>query len=409
MKTRKLTLFQQALTAYNVNNVILYNDYSNIAKTDYGFRLRLYEGNAYQQMLLLITQLVTPSSMLRFTDEFDMTYFYLHIPKAHLNEYESSFFVIGPFFEKVPDEAAIRRIMLKNKIPPSLTDDIEAVYSSIPDIQALDRFESLVLNLASGLFETSYNVSYYPDHSSISIERSPFLGKMRQNPKLAVASIEERYWVESQMLEAVSKGDYKHAKELHQKFGSFHIQPRTENLLRNTQNFQIILNTLCRKAAELGGVHPLYIDDLSTKFAVLINEARTQRELTGIANDIIHKYCLLVQNHAMKGYSPVIKDIISYIDFHYAEDLSLSFFADQFNLTKTYLSGLFKKEVKITLTDYIHQIRIRRAITLINSSSLSISTIASACGYQDINYFIRVFKKMNGVSPKQYQKMILHS
>ena len=211
------------------------------------------------------------------------------------------------------------------------------------------------------------------------------------------------------MLEAVSKGDYKHAKELHQKFGSFHIQPRTENLLRNTQNFQIILNTLCRKAAELGGVHPLYIDDLSTKFAVLINEARTQRELTGIANDIIHKYCLLVQNHAMKGYSPVIKDIISYIDFHYAEDLSLSFFADQFNLTKTYLSGLFKKEVKITLTDYIHQIRIRRAITLINSSSLSISTIASACGYQDINYFIRVFKKMNGVSPKQYQKMILHS
>ena len=283
------------------------------------------------------------------------------------------------------------------------------MYSSIPHIQALESFESLVLNLATGLFNVNYTVSYYPDQNNISIEQSPFLGKMRQNPELSIASIEHRYQIESQMLDAVSKGDYTHAKELHQKFGSFHIQPRTENLLRNTQNFQIILNTLCRKAAETGGVHPLYIDDLSTKFAVLINEARSQRELTAISNDIIHKYCLLVQNHAMKGYSPVIKDIISYIDFHYAEDLSLSFFATQFNLAKTYLSALFKKEVKSTLTDYIHHVRIRRAITLINSSSLSISTIASACGYQDINYFIRVFKKIHGVSPKQYQKMIFCS
>lgn len=409
MEISKLNLFQQALTAYNVNNIILYKDYSNINKTDLGFRLRLYEGNAYQQMLLFMIQRVTPLSMLRFTDEFEMTYFYLHIPEKYLNEYESSFFIIGPFFEKSPQLSDIHRIMEKNKIPSSLFDDILAVYSSIPVIPTFNHLESLVLNLASGLFETSYNVTYYPDHNTTSIEHSPFLGKMRKNPELAVASIEERYRVESQMLDAISKGDYKHAKELHQKFGNFHIQPRTENLLRNTQNFQIILNTLCRKAAEMGGVHPLYVDDLSTKFAVLINEARSQRELTVISNDIIHKYCLLVQNHAMKGYSPVIKDIISYIDFHYAEDLNLSFFANHFNLTKTYLSGLFKKEVKTTLTDYIHQIRIRHAIILINSSSLSIGTIASACGYQDINYFIRVFKKINGVSPKQYQKMILRS
>lgn len=409
MEIRKLALFQQALTAYNVNNLILYKDHSNVTKTDYGFRLHLYEGNAYQQILLLIPQLVTPSSMLRVIDEFEMIYFYLHIPKEHLDEHESPYFIIGPLFEHAPDKADVHRVMQRNKIPSSLSGDIQSVYASIPDVQDLNRFESLVLNLASDLFETNYNVSYYPDHNTVSIEQSPYWGKLRRDPELSIASIEERYRVENLMLEAVSRGDYKHAKELHQKFSSFHIQPRTENLLRNMQNFQIILNTLCRKAAEQGGVHPLYIDDLSTKFAVLINESRSLRELTGLANEMIHKYCLLVQNHAMRGYSSVIKDIISYIDFHYAEDLNLSFFAGQFNLTKTYLSGLFKKEVKTTLTDYIHQIRIRRAITLINSSSLSISTIASACGYQDINYFIRVFKKMNGVSPKQYQKMILHA
>lgn len=109
----------------------------------------------------------------------------------------------------------------------------------------------------------------------------------------------------------------------------------------------------------------------------------------------------------MLGYSKVVKEVISYIDFHYAEDLSLSFFAELFSVSKSYLSGLFKKETGVTLTDYIHQVRNRRAITLINSSSLSITTVAASCGYNDINYFIRMFKREYGMSPKQYQKSIL--
>ena len=103
------------------------------------------------------------------------------------------------------------------------------------------------------------------------------------------------------------------------------------------------------------------------------------------------------------GFSKVIKEVVSYIDFHYAEDLNLSFFAEMFHISRNYLSGLYKKETGMTLTDYIHQVRSRRAITLINSSSLSITTIAVSCGYNDINYFTRMFKKIYGVSPTQYR------
>lgn len=223
MEIRKLNLIQQVLTAYNVNHILLYKDYSNITKTDLGFRLHLYEDNIYQKFPLLLNQLVVPLSMVRFTDEFEMMYYYLHIPEQFLNEYESSFFIIGPFFQEPPQISQVQRVMKHNSIPPSLFNDIWAVYSSIPHIQALESFESLVLNLATGLFNVNYTVSYYPDQNNISIEQSPFLGKMRQNPELSIASIEHRYQIESQMLDAVSKGDYTHAKELHQKFGSFHI------------------------------------------------------------------------------------------------------------------------------------------------------------------------------------------
>lgn len=253
------------------------------------------------------------------------------------------------------------------------------------------------------LFQQKYQISPVTKKEPSSL---PYRNK---HPKVTISNIEERYQTEGKMLMAVANGDYKHASEYHHKLLTFYIEPRTENLIRNAQNLQLTLNTLCRKAVEQSGVHPLYIDELSMKFSILINQTDSERELFHISSDIIHKYCLLVKNYAMKGYSQSIKDIISYIDFHYSEDLSLSFFANMSNLTKTYLSGLFKKETGTTLTEFIHQVRIRKALTLLNSSSLPISTIATTCGYNDINYFIRVFKKSCGMSPKQYQKSILVS
>lgn len=50
----------------------------------------------------------------------------------------------------------------------------------------------------------------------------------------------------------------------------------------------------------------------------------------------------------------------------------------------------------------------RKAITLINSSALPVAAIATACGYNDINYFTRIFKRTYGLSPKQYQKSVMH-
>jgi len=69
---------------------------------------------------------------------------------------------------------------------------------------------------------------------------------------------------------------------------------------------------------------------------------------------------------------------------------------------------LFKKETGTTLTDYIHTVRMRKALTFLNGTSLSIQTIASVCGYSDLNYFIRIFKRRYGLSPKQYQKSIVN-
>lgn len=408
MKHKQLELLQQAVTACSVGCHIIFSDRSNLSQTDNGLRLRLYEDYDYQPLLVLLEQYVTDGNIVRYEDSFGMYYIFLHIPSSYLYDYESSYFVIGPYLENQPDTEQIRDMMEQRSIPGRLFSDIRIVYSSTPVLHNTGSFESLDLNLAQGLFHMEYNVSHLPDKNEIHIEHSPLILKLRKEPQLTISTIEERYEVENKMLEAVSKGDDRHAHEFYQKFQTYQLRPRTDNAIQNKRHGVVILNTLFRKAVEAGGVHPLYIDDLSGKFAILINEARTERELDHLSTDMLHKYCLLVRNHSMTGYSKVVKEVISYIDFHYAEDLNLTFFAEMFSLNKNYLSGLFKKETDITLTDYIHQVRIRRAITMINSSSLPISTVAASCGYNDINYFIRLFKRTYGMSPKQYQKSILH-
>lgn len=408
MEHKQLDLFYQAVTACNVGCCVIFKDNSNLSQTDNGLRLRLYEDYNYQTLQVFLEQYITPGRLVRYEDAFGMFHILLHIPSQYLYDYESSHFVIGPYLESRPPEEQLQQIMERMHIPDQLYQDIRLFYGSTPVLPDMESFESLVLNLSQGLFHTEYTVTHLPDKNEFHMENSPMILKLRERPQISVSTIEERYEVENQMLAAISAGDDKKAHELYQKFQTFQLRPRSDNALQNKRHGVIILNTLFRKAVESGGVPPLYIDDLSGKFAILINEARTERALDHLSADMLRKYCLMVKNHSMTGYSKVVKEVISYIDFHYAEDLSLAFFAEMFSMSKNYLSGLFKKETGITLTNYIHQVRIRRAVTLINASSLSITTIAASCGYNDINYFIRMFRRFLGMSPKQYQKSILH-
>lgn len=103
---------------------------------------------------------------------------------------------------------------------------------------------------------------------------------------------------------------------------------------------------------------------------------------------------------------PVIESVSQYGEF--IQELASGLFSRTYRLEYPYLSNLFRRETGVTLTEYIHQVRMRKAITLINSSALPVAAIATACGYNDINYFTRIFKRTYGLSPKQYQKSVMH-
>ena len=97
--------------------------------------------------------------------------------------------------------------------------------------------------------------------------------------------------------------------------------------------------------------------------------------------------------------------VISYIDNHYTEKLSLDDLASMFFISKYYLSHAFKKEYKMTIVQYILTRRISAAKEKLRFSDSSIEEIASECGIADASYFNKVFRRIEGMTASQYRSM----
>ena len=97
----------------------------------------------------------------------------------------------------------------------------------------------------------------------------------------------------------------------------------------------------------------------------------------------------------------------SYIDTNYSNpDISLSLVAAQVLLSPTYFSVMFGREVGETFIEYLTNVRIRRAMELLSTTSLTSSEIAYQIGYHNPRYFYSVFRKVVGLPPNEFRRRV---
>ena len=164
------------------------------------------------------------------------------------------------------------------------------------------------------------------------------------------------------------------------------------------------MNTLFRKAAETGGVHPVHIDSISSDFAKKIETTRSLEAIYKLMPEILRSYCRLVKKQSVKKYSPLVQKAIMKIETDLTGDLSLKAMAQMNNVSPAYFSNLFKSVTGQTLTDYVNTKRISLAKHLLKNTSLQVQTIAQHCGILDFHYFCRLFKGVVGKTPTEYRK-----
>ncbi len=111
------------------------------------------------------------------------------------------------------------------------------------------------------------------------------------------------------------------------------------------------------------------------------------------------------ESKAMTGLKRNVLEVKGYIDEHYKEKLTLEGLAKMFYFHKSYLARCFKEQLGMTVTTYINAMRVTKAKELLRFSEETVETVAFECGIDDPNYFSRMFKKVEGVSPGDYRKM----
>jgi two-component system response regulator YesN len=100
---------------------------------------------------------------------------------------------------------------------------------------------------------------------------------------------------------------------------------------------------------------------------------------------------------------PQIKMVRNYIHEHYNEPITLQEVANHFYLNSSYLSHLIKRELGVTFTKYVMNLRLSMAQKLLLSTEDSIADIACKIGYEDYRYFLHLFKRNFKLTPKTYR------
>lgn len=338
------------------------------------------------------------------SDMFMCNFIFIPLPESN----PSSMLVLGPYTKELITKNSINKKTVESALPSYINIQLDKFYGVVPYFPNDDTILALVNSFGELIFKGIENFTIVHKRLEREVE-IPLFPQSSQpkdtEPFMAVQLLERRYAKENELIDAVSKGLTHKAEMIFTNVTTANaLESRLTDSLRNTKNYLIILNTLLRKGAEQGKVHPFHIDVVSTDFALKIEACQSVEECGELLKYMVIKYCRLVKKHSQKNYSLLIQKVITQIESDIASDLSLNNLSKIFDVNSSYLSSLFKKETGCTLTDYVNKQRIERAKDLLISTNLQIQSIAQRCGMLDVNYFTKTFKKYTDLTPKKYRE-----
>lgn len=377
----------------------------SIEDVDGGLRRLLGIETDYEAILQSAGHWMRERTIYRITDQFMCRYISFVLPEF----VPKTLLVIGPYLTNDPSETWIMEQNEQLGIPAERLATQKEYYASLP----VYNDPSIIMALLSTLGETLWGGADAFDMVDESYMQSVCVSANAQDDGEAgvqaevlakMQQLEERYQYENQMMEIVAKGMISRAEIITSNISGFNYQPRSADPLRNMKNYCIICNTILRKAAESGGVHPYYLDITSSQYARSIETVASMEKASQLIGSMVRGYCRLVRTHKSQHYSSVVQKAMTYIEANLSENLSLQMLASLIGVNSTYLSALFHQEVGVTLSAYIKNQRMKTALHLLQTTHLQIQTVAQISGFSDPNYFCKQFKRMYGETPQQYRK-----
>ena len=398
-------LLVDTLKKCHVSAHFAYSDHPISSVLDMGLHNVIKKSVDTERKICDVMGEIKPYTMYKYTDAFGMRYIYFMISKST----DEQILFIGPYLSKPVSQSESLEFSEKLGISPKSQRFLDEYFLGLPVLQDNSGLLVMIDTFCERLWGSpSFSIVDVNKHLNLSPIHTPLLIESSDGDDLLVNMkvMEVRYKYENELMRAVSLGQIHKDTLLLSMFSENAMEKRVSDPVRNAKNYGIIMNTLLRKAAESGGVHPIYLDRISSEFAMRIEQISTLSDNAELMLDMFRSYCRLVRKHSIQKYSPVVQKAILAIEADFSANVSPSLLAKQQNISSGYLSAIFKKETGVTLSEYIREKKIEHAKHLLSTTHLQVQTIALHCGIMDVQYFSKIFKKQTGKTPKEYRESI---
>jgi AraC-like DNA-binding protein len=382
---------------------IAYNIYymTNISFSIYENNIKIYETNHMLLPEIFISEIENDkqtiienhkdNKIVRIQNNCGFTFICLFLYQKNV--------VFGPFLINDDYENLIDEIIFKYHLINEEAKMVENYYNSM---KILSEFQqTFIVNILHGLEVLDVERIKI---QNIQVKKFTNGSSLKQVNDYTLKQIESSHEVEEMLLAIVRNGDIEVAKSFDfQNISNQHLIYKN-NSFTNMKTNLMIFDALCNREAIKAGVDPLLANKISNNIKFYINKISLSSELKFVAQKILITYSKAVKDYTLLNYSSNIKKIILYIRKNLTYKISLDDIAKDLFITKEHLSRLFKKEMGITISEYIIKAKIQEAKNLLKQTDYNILDIAVLLNFANSSHFSNSFKKITGLSPSDYRK-----
>ena len=322
-----------------------------------------------------------------------------------LFRFMGSTWISYPFVRKEWDREKMERILASSSFTASFLPSLELYYTSLPLLSST-RMMKLITSIIQSFSPSENEFGFIRIEGNIKEERNE---EVIKEYSVDYSSIYRRYDIENSFIRMVREGNVEELRTAISEMIHFSSNNDPSLFLefyaKNASSGMSVLRTLTRKAAEEAGVNVVTIDRITQSAVQKINTETNTERITKITFEMVIKLAEEARKarSLFSNLSPAISRCVDYIRLHYPEEISLSVLTDIAAMSKANLTRRFLKETGTTIISFIRDTRCYHAKKLLENSELSIKEISSYVGYEDYNYFTKVFRSITNLTPSEYR------
>ena len=322
-----------------------------------------------------------------------------------LFRFMGSTWISYPFVRKEWDREKMERILASSSFTASFLPSLELYYTSLPLLSST-RMMKLITSIIQSFSPSENEFGFIRIEGNIKEKRNE---EVIKEYSVDYSSIYRRYDIENSFIRMVREGNVEELRTAISEMIHFSSNNDPSLFLefyaKNASSGMSVLRTLTRKAAEEAGVNVVTIDRITQSAVQKINTETNTERITKITLEMVIKLAEEARKarSLFSNLSPAISRCVDYIRLHYPEEISLSVLTDIAAMSKANLTRRFLKETGTTIISFIRDTRCYHAKKLLENSELSIKEISSYVGYEDYNYFTKVFRSITNLTPSEYR------